>query len=329
MSPDLKKALVEEFSAMHYTVGMCGDGANDCGSLRQADVGLSLADTEASVAAPFSSKVQNITAQVQLIRHGRCALATSVACFKYMALYGMIQATSAVMLYNLGSNLGDFQYLFIDLFLVLPTSAAMAFMKPKTTIKTAKPLSNLVSLPVIVSLVINILLQGLAQGIMYTSLQAQDWYSPLIPDPEDSNFVCQENTTVYLISLYCYINCGIIFSMERNFRKPLFKNGWYIGVLAWTLGFSLYMTFTRDQWIVDIMVLDEVPDIWRGAIFIGAIIHFVLCVLGEFLVTPLFCWCCKQVEDRVRKDKGLKKYYERLLANEIEVKDIPMVAINA
>lgn len=34
---------------------MCGDGANDCLALTMADVGLSLSQAEASIAAPFTS----------------------------------------------------------------------------------------------------------------------------------------------------------------------------------------------------------------------------------------------------------------------------------
>ena len=56
---------------------MCGDGANDCGALKTADVGISLSEAEASIAAPFTSKVQNISCVIKLFREGRASLVTS------------------------------------------------------------------------------------------------------------------------------------------------------------------------------------------------------------------------------------------------------------
>src|SRR3954454_19124459 len=105
MSPDEKHELVEKLQSIDYCCSFCGDGANDCGALTAADVGISLSEAEASVAAPFTSRVFDITCVPEVIRYfppllshipkdanmtpreGRAALVTSFSCFKYMSLY--------------------------------------------------------------------------------------------------------------------------------------------------------------------------------------------------------------------------------------------------
>lgn len=56
---------------------MCGDGANDCQALKDADMGISLGEAEASIAASFTSKITNISVIEYILREGRCCLATS------------------------------------------------------------------------------------------------------------------------------------------------------------------------------------------------------------------------------------------------------------
>lgn len=126
MSPDEKNEVVERLQTLGYTVLMCGDGANDCAALKAADVGISLSEAEASVAAPFTSSTPDISCVIEVIREGRAALVTSFSCFKYMwvhivllhrlvtdiegrALYSLIQFTTITLLYSFASSLGDFE----------------------------------------------------------------------------------------------------------------------------------------------------------------------------------------------------------------------------
>jgi cation-transporting ATPase 13A2 len=68
MSPDDKSDLIQRLQELGYCCGFCGDGANDCGALKAADVGISLSDTEASVAAPFTSRIFDISCVVEVVR---------------------------------------------------------------------------------------------------------------------------------------------------------------------------------------------------------------------------------------------------------------------
>ena len=121
MSPDDKAYLVELLQTnLDTQVGMCGDGANDCSALKQADAGLSLSEAEASIAAPFTSKVQDISSVITLLREGRAALTTTFQAFKFIELYSMIQYISVSLLYLEGSNLYDNQFLYIDLCVLVP-----------------------------------------------------------------------------------------------------------------------------------------------------------------------------------------------------------------
>ena len=67
--PNDKARIIMSYQhGLNKVVSMCGDGANDCGALKQSDAGLSLSQTEASISAPFTSKVTNIGSMIELIK---------------------------------------------------------------------------------------------------------------------------------------------------------------------------------------------------------------------------------------------------------------------
>ena len=73
---------------------------------------------QASVASPFTAREPNISCVPELIREGRAALVTSFGIFKYMAAYSLTQYASVIQMYEIDSNLTDFEYLYIDLALI-------------------------------------------------------------------------------------------------------------------------------------------------------------------------------------------------------------------
>jgi len=166
MSPEQKQALVETYGEGHgLTVGMCGDGANDCGALKAAHVGLSLSEAEASIAAPFTSSTPNIAPLLTLMREGRAALVTSISCFKFMALYSSIQFITVLRLYQVNTNMSDMQYLWIDLCIIFPLAVTMGRTEAYATLSRYKPNGRLISFPVLSSVLGQTVIAGCFQAV--------------------------------------------------------------------------------------------------------------------------------------------------------------------
>ena len=95
-------------------------GANDVGALKAAMVGVSLSESEASIAAPFTYQRPNIECIPPLLSEGRSSLVTSFQLFRYISMYSLTQFGAAILTYFVGSVLGNWQYLYQDLIVVFP-----------------------------------------------------------------------------------------------------------------------------------------------------------------------------------------------------------------
>ena len=245
MSPDHKAILVNEIQkSTEFMVGMWGDGANDCKALKAADIGLSLSEAEASIAAPFTSKVQNISPMIQLLREGRSSLVTSFQVFKYMAVYSMIQFFTVVILYFQATRLSSYQYLYIDLFIIIPLSVTMSRTEAYYKLDKALPVGKLISSSVLTSVINQTVIQITFLVIMYIILIKQNWFVPLVTHGENIT-LWYETTTLFFVSLPQYILVVITFSIGKPFKQPMWRNYSLLislFVVSWA---SLYIIMVR------------------------------------------------------------------------------------
>ncbi|GMM27471.1 putative acid anhydride hydrolase [Martiniozyma asiatica (nom. inval.)] len=234
MSPDEKHELVNQLRKLSFTVGFCGDGANDCGALKGADVGISLSEAEASVAAPFTSRVFEISCVLDIIKEGRASLVTSFSCFQYMSLYSAIQFITVSLLYKEGTNLTDFQFLYIDLFLIIPIAIFMSWSGPSLKLSKGGPTVNLISIKILIPLLTNILILLFGQIIPWEIVKngGYDWYIPPIPDTDDSQQPSTDNTVLFIISNFQYVFTSVILTKGEPYRESIWKNKAFIYVIT-------------------------------------------------------------------------------------------------
>lgn len=286
MSPDEKQELVERLQQMNYCVGFCGDGANDCGALKAGDIGISLSEAEASVAAPFTSKAMDIGCVIDVIKEGRAALVTSFSCFKYMALYSIIQFTTVTLLYAFDSNLGDFQFLYIDLFLILPIAVYMGYTSAWPYLYSKRPTASLISKKVLVSLIGQIAINSTFQMALYWFIRFEPWYTPPETDPDGENIECYENTVLFLLSCFQYILIAVVFSVGPPYRKPVWSNGRLVITLAILTLLTTTTVLFPPGFLESMLELEALPFSFRCTLLALALANFILCFGCEKYLFP-------------------------------------------
>lgn len=250
MSPDEKHLLISLYQQQGHIVAMCGDGANDCGALKSADVGLSVSYEEASIAAPFTG--QSLSSLITLFREGKAALATSYQVFKFIALYAMIQLLSAFILYCLDSNLTSNMFLYVDVVLVVPLIYVMSGIAAYPELTNDQLPRKLLSAPILISFFGQMVIQGGFLLLAYLLELTQNWYSHggnSISDPSDE----YDNTVIFLVSTFQYISVCAAFSIGPPFRQPAYKSILFTGTIAVLLLLNLYLLLLPAEWIRDLI----------------------------------------------------------------------------
>ncbi|CAG01724.1 unnamed protein product, partial [Tetraodon nigroviridis] len=337
MTPDQKTRLVKELQKLNYRVGMCGDGANDCGALRAADVGVSLSEAEASVASPFTSKSGNISCVPTLIREGRCSLITSFSLFRYMALYSLSQFSSVLILYTLRTTLGDLQFLFLDICLMTLLAVVMGRGGPSLELQPCRPPASLLALPVLGSILVHTAMIVLGQLAALFVTTSQAWcagaqlfqqthvtasrggekltllvsYSRYIPLNSTrigaENLPNMENSSVFVLSGFQYIIMAVVVTKSYPHKKPLYCNRIFLCLALLLVAVMTWLVIYPGAAVAKFLQLYDFKDTEFKVLLLAlAALNFFVCFLFEALIDLGVLNCL-----RPRK-RPSKKQYKRL-----------------
>ena len=292
MTPDQKAGLVSHYMALGMYTGMCGDGANDCGALKTAHMGVSLAESEASIAAPFTSQISDISCIPIVLCQGRSALATAFQLFRYMGLYSVIQFGSCILLYFKGGNFCDYQFLYQDLFAVFPLALVMGRTPSAVELTPHRPSSNLLSPLNIFSMLLHMAVALGFQLIVYKLTGRVDGY--IVYPNEDYYCELWEATVIHYFVSMQYVLFAVVFSIAPPWKRAPWHNPGLVAVVIASFVCTVTFFFVGPKSFILMQDDMPIPRDWKVMVMLIFIAHCIVTVVIEFGVMRLIRWAASR-----------------------------------
>ncbi|RIB07790.1 hypothetical protein C2G38_2112725 [Gigaspora rosea] len=185
---------------------------------------------DASVAAPFTSKLSNVVAIANIVRQGRCTLVATIQMYKILALNCLISAYSLSVLYLEGIKYGDLQVTISGMLLAV-CFLCISKAKPLEKLSKQRPQTNVFNFYIILSILGQFAIH-IASLIYIVDLVFQ-YEERKTVDLEGDFEPSLLNTAVYLISLSMQVSTFAINYQGHPFRESLKENTTlYYGLLS-------------------------------------------------------------------------------------------------
>ncbi|KIJ31777.1 hypothetical protein M422DRAFT_783699 [Sphaerobolus stellatus SS14] len=240
----------------------------------------------ASCAAPFTSKLSNVSAITSIIRQGRCTLVATIQMYKILAINCLISAYSLSVQYLDGIKFADYQ--------VTVSGSLMSICfwyisrtKPAEKLSRERPLGKFFNFYVLLSVLIQFAIH-IVSLVYITSLSYE--YEPRtgVIDLEPKFEPNLLNTAIYLLGLSQQVSTFAINFQGRPFREGITENpALYYGLLgASVVAFGGAIDFLPEmnRWLQIV----EMKTSFQVRLTATMLIDLIGCWIVEILCKRLF-----------------------------------------
>jgi cation-transporting ATPase 13A1 len=255
---------------------------------------------DASVAAPFTSKLRNVMAINNIIRQGRCTLVATIQMYKILALNCLISAYSLSVLYLDGIKFGDLQVT-ISGMLMAVCFLCISRGKPLQRLSKERPQPNIFN-PYIILSVLGQFAVHIA-ALIYVNRLANYHEPPKEVDLEGEFEPSLLNSGVYLIQLSMQVSTFAINYQGYPFReriqdnKTLYYGLMSVGAIALAGATELFPEVNEQLKLV------KFPSAFRDKLTFCMILDYGISYLIEKVTKRLFADNrAKPIATRGRKD---------------------------
>jgi cation-transporting ATPase 13A3/4/5 len=272
-TPFDKVSVVSTFVELGYITLMCGDGGNDCGALKTAHVGIALSDAEASIVSPFTSLDKSITSVVEVLKEGRCALASALASYKFIIIYGQIEALTQIINAYFKITFSEWCWIFMDGVWTISMAFTLPLAKAERTLARTRPTSSLLGPHTMCSTLGILWLNFSFTAIALAALLNQDWFECRKWNGSDVSDVLAigdnyESEVVFLVTGCQYIFTAMAFNFGYEWRQAWLRNYVLVALALAFIAMQFYITLVPGRlscfWRVNCENDDIVMSVIKG-----------------------------------------------------------------
>ena len=238
-SPHDKVSVVDTFVSLGYCCAAVGDGGNDCGMLKASHVGLALSDSDASLVAAFTAVDKEITSILTLLKEGRAALASTLATYKYVCLYGQITSYNQLIMYYFQASFSEWMWTLIDGFWTVSFTLTLPLSLPSTILSKNRPTSSILGYQTVSSVVGIMGIHFIFITIAFATLFNEAWYQCR---KWDVNSISTANilqtsdnyeiTVIFIITGFQCLCSAITMNFGYEFRRNWLRNWVFVTLIV-------------------------------------------------------------------------------------------------